>query len=324
MPPSIAVDPAPPVAAPRLDHVAAVRLIGNTPLVPLRRTAEVLGLPASVELWLKAEWANPGGSVKDRTALAIIRDGLNRGELSDRRGLLDATSGNTGIAYAMLGAALRLPIHLVVPGSASEERKRLLTAYGAEVTYSDPYDGSDGAIRLARHRQDEHPDRYWYADQYNNPANPWIHRTTTGPEIWHQTAGQVTHLVAGLGTSGTLMGAGAALKARNPAITLVAVEPADAFHGIEGLKHMASAIVPGIYDPTRPDVHEAIETSAAYEYAQRLARTEGLLVGISTGAAVAAAVRLGGRLAERGEVAKMVIVAPDGGDRYLSTALWDG
>lgn len=322
--PSIAVDPAPTIAAPLLDQVAVVRLIGNTPLVPLCRIAEELGFPASVQLWLKAEWSNPGGSVKDRTALAIIRNGLERGELSDRRGLLDATSGNTGIAYAMLGAALGLSIHLVVPGSASDERKRLLAAYGAHVIYSDPYDGSDGAIRVARQLRDEHPERYWYADQYNNPANPWIHRTTTGPEIWQQSGGQITHLVAGLGTSGTLMGAGAALKSRNPAVALVAVEPTDAFHGIEGLKHMASAIVPGIYDPTRPDIHVAIETGVAYECAQRLARTEGLLVGISTGAAFAAAARLGARLVDRGEVANMVIVAPDGGSRYLSTALWGG
>ncbi|MGH2562128.1 MAG: PLP-dependent cysteine synthase family protein, partial [Thermomicrobiales bacterium] len=219
-----------------LDRLAVVAAIGNTPLMRLDRFAADRGLPSSVELWLKAEWGNPGGSVKDRPALAIVRDALRRGRLGDGQVLLDATSGNTGIAYAMLGAALDIPVELVVPGSASDERKRILAAYGATVIISDPYDGSDGAIREAHSRAAMSPDRYYYADQYNNRANPAAHERTTGPELWQQTAGRITHLVAGLGTTGTLIGAGRFLKAKKPSIALAGVQPAESFHGIEGLK----------------------------------------------------------------------------------------
>ena len=327
-------EPAPPVVLPSpIDTVveptapwrelAAVRAIGNTPLLPLRRFAADVGLPSMVDVWLKAEWGNPGGSIKDRPALRIIGDALAAGKLPRGRVLLDATSGNTGIAYALLGAALGIPVELVVPGSASDERKRILVAYGATVHYSDPYDGSNGAIRAARERAANYPERYFYADQYNNPSNLVAHQTTTGPELWTQTDGRVTHLVAGLGTTGTLIGAGRYLKARNPHIRLVAVQPAEAFHGIEGLKHLPTAIVPGIYDSTLPDRQLGVETEEAFAFARRLARVEGLFAGASTGAALAAAVQIGHELAARHEPGRIVAIAPDGGAKYLSTGLWE-
>ena len=321
----IAPDPAwrPPLATVELDRLAVVEMIGNTPLLRLAKLERDLGLPTATELWLKAEWANPGGSIKDRTALAIIRAALADGELGHGRVLLDATSGNTGIAYAMLGAALGVPVELVVPGSASDERKRVLAAYGAEVTYSDPYDGSNGAIRLARRRAAEAPDRYFYADQYSNPANVAAHLTTTGPELWTQSGGRLTHLVAGLGTTGTLMGTGRYLKQRHPGVTLAAVQPAEAFHGIEGLKHLPTAIVPAIYDPTVPDLQLGVRTEEAFDFARRLARVEGLFAGTSTGANLAAAARVAHDRTQRGEAAVIVAVAPDGGGRYLSTGLWE-
>ena len=312
----------PPRSAADLDRLAVVFLIGRTPLVPLRRLAADLGLPETVELWLKAEWVNPGGSIKDRTALSIIRSALAAGELGDGRVLLDSTSGNTGIAYAMLGAALGIPVELVVPGSASQERKRILAAYGARIVYSDPYDGSNGAIRLVRQMAAEEPERYFYADQYNNPANVAAHLTTTGPEVWAQTGGRLTHFVAALGTTGTLMGAGRYLKQRGP-VTLVGVQPAEEFHGIEGLKHLPTAIVPGIYDPELPDIHAGIETEEAFDFSRRLARVEGLFAGSSTGANLAAAARLGHSLAVTDRSAVIVAVGCDGGGRYLTTGLWD-
>jgi cysteine synthase B len=308
----------------RSGEPAVIATIGNTPLLHLRRLADDVGLPATVELWLKAEWTNPGGSIKDRAALAIVRAALAAGDLGRGRTLLDATSGNTGIAYAMLGAAFGFPVELVVPGSASEERRRILAAYGAVVTYSDPYDGSNGAIRLAREMARRAPDRFWYANQYDNPANPAAHATTTGPELWEQSFGRLTHLVAGLGTTGTLIGAGRALKARDHRIGLVGVQPVDAFHGIEGLKHLPSAIVPGIYDPSLPDRQIGVATEEAYEFARRLSRVEGLFAGTSTGAALAAAVRIGRELAAAGQPGMIVTIAPDGGGRYLSTGLWAG
>jgi cysteine synthase B len=306
----------------RLDDVAAVAAIGNTPLLRLRRLPARHGLPETVEVWLKAEWTNPGGSIKDRPALGIVQAALASGELRDGKTLLDATSGNTGIAYAMLGAAIGFPVELVLPGSASDERKRILAAYGARAVFSDPYDGSNGAIRLARERADNAPDRYFYADQYSNPANPAAHAATTGPELWRQTNGRLTHLVAGLGTTGTLMGTGRYLKAKNPAVSLVAVQPAESFHGIEGLKHLPTAIVPAIYDPALPDVQVGIDTDEAYDVARELACAEGLFAGTSTGAALAAALHLGRDLAARREPAVIVAVAPDGGGKYLSTGLW--
>lgn len=305
------------------ERVGVARLVGNTPLVPVRRFATELGFPAAVELWLKAEWMNPGGSIKDRTALAIIDAAMEAGELDTGRTLLDATSGNTGIAYALLGAALGIPVQLVVPGSASRERLQTLAAYGAEIVQSDPYDGSDGAIRLVRDRWQSDPDLYFYADQYNNPANPRAHFTTTGPEIWAQSHGRVTHLVAALGTTGTLVGSGKFLKREQTDITLVGVQPAEAFHGIEGLKHLPTAIILGIYDPSVPNCHIGVDTDEAFEYARRLARSEGLFVGSSTGANLAAAARIGTALAASGQSGVIVAIACDGGSRYLSTGLWD-
>jgi cysteine synthase B len=310
---------------PRLEALAqsaAVRAIGRTPLVRLRSLARRLGLPDTVELHLKTEWVNPGGSIKDRTALSIIRTAIAEGALGAGQRLIDATSGNTGIAYALLGAALEIPVTLVVPESASAERKRTLAVYGAEVVYSDPYEGSDGAIRLVREMVAADRGDYFYADQYNNPANPRAHFTTTGPEIWTQTGGQATHFVAALGTTGTLMGAGRFFRAHGD-VQLVGVQPAEAFHGIEGLKHLPTAIVPGIFDPLLPDRLEGIETEAAFEAARQLARAEGLFAGSSTGANLAAASRLGTELASQGQSARIVVIGCDSGARYLTTGLWD-
>jgi S-sulfo-L-cysteine synthase (O-acetyl-L-serine-dependent) len=305
-----------------LDDIAAVTAIGNTQLLPLRRLAAHVGLPETIELLLKAEWTNPGGSIKDRAALGIVRAAMAAGDLEPGRILLDATSGNTGIAYAMLGAAIGFPVELILSGSATEERKQTLAAYGANVTLSDPYDGSNGAIRAARERARNAEARYFYADQYNNPANPAAHNATTGPEIWSQTAGRVTHLVAGLGTTGTLMGAGRYLKSRNRAVQLIGVQPSESFHGIEGLKHLPTAIVPGIYDPSVPDIQAEVSTEEAFELARTTARVEGLFAGTSTGAALAAAIQVGKTLTARGEPGVLVTVAPDGGSRYLSSGLW--
>ncbi|MGH7644553.1 MAG: PLP-dependent cysteine synthase family protein, partial [Gemmatimonadales bacterium] len=288
-------------------------LVGNTPLIPCPTVRPSDG----PTLLLKAEWLNPGGSVKDRAALCILRDGLARGDLPGKR-LLDASSGNTAIAYALLGAAAGIGVTVCVPGNASAERRALLAAYGAEVRYTDPLEGSDGAIRAARALAAAQPDRYWYADQYNHPANPRAHYLTTGDEIWRQTGGRITHLVAGLGTTGTLMGAGRRLKEWNPRIELVAVQPDSPFHGLEGLKHLATAIVPGIYDPAVPDRHEFVSTEEADEMVRRLVKEAGLFVGWSTGAALAAAERL---LSARPPVRPsdvVVVVAPDSGTRYLS------
>jgi S-sulfo-L-cysteine synthase (O-acetyl-L-serine-dependent) len=304
-----------------LDDAAVVRSIGNTPLVRLRRFERHLGLPESIEIHLKMEWVNPGGSIKDRTALSIMKAALASGDLAPGRTLIDATSGNTGIAYAMLGAALEIPVTLVVPESASDERKRTLAAYGANVVYSDPYEGSDGAIRLVREMVANGSDSYFYADQYNNPANTAAHFTSTGPELLAETSGRLTHFVAALGTTGTLMGAGQYLRGVAP-IQLIGVQPAEAFHGIEGLKHLPTAIVPGIFDPSVPDRIEGIDTDEAFDAARVLARVEGYFAGSSTGANLAAAARLGSELAIDGQSACMVVIGCDGGSRYLSTGLW--
>jgi cysteine synthase B len=304
-----------------LDDAAVVRSIGNTPLVRLQRFERHLGLPESIEIHLKTEWVNPGGSIKDRTALSIIQSALAAGDLGSGRTLVDATSGNTGIAYAMLGAALEIPVTLVVPESASDERKRTLAAYGATVVYSDPYEGSDGAIRLVRELVASGSDQFFYADQYNNPANTAAHFASTGPEVWTQTAGRVTHFVAALGTTGTLMGAGQYLRGL-AAVQLIGVQPAEAFHGIEGLKHLPTAIVPGIFDPSVPDRIEGIDTDEAFDAARALARVEGYFAGSSTGANLAAAARLGSELASEGRSACIVVIGCDGGSRYLTTGLW--
>jgi len=293
-------------------------LVGNTPLIPLP-TLPISPRP-SPSLFLKAEWLNPGGSVKDRAALFILRDGLARGELPAKR-LLDASSGNTAIAYAMLGAAAGIGVTVCVPANASAERRALLEAYGAEVVVTDALEGSDGAIRRARELAAADEARYWYADQYNHPANPRAHFVTTAEEIWRQTEGRVTHFVAGLGTTGTLMGAGRRLKELSPAVQLVGVQPEGPFHGLEGLKHLDTAIVPGIYDPAVPDRHEFVSTEDAEDAVRRLARETGLFVGWSAGAAVVAAERV--RPGD-GPDALVVAIAPDSGHRYLSEGerLW--
>ena len=291
-------------------------LVGNTPLIPLPPST-ALARPLS-SVFLKAEWLNPGGSVKDRAALYILRDGVARGELPAKR-LLDASSGNTAIAYAMLGAAAGIGVTVCVPANASAERKALLETYGAEVIFTDPLDGSDGAIRAARELATARPDQYWYADQYNHPANARAHYLTTGEEIWRHTAGRITHLVAGLGTTGTLMGPGRRLKELEPAIELVAVQPDGPFHGLEGLKHLATAIVPGIYDPTLPNRTEFVATEDAEDAVRRLAKQAGVFVGWSSGAALVAAERvLSDRAPVRASDAVVVVIAPDSGQRYLS------
>jgi len=295
-------------------------LVGNTPLIPLpTSTALARPLPS---VFLKAEWLNPGGSVKDRPALFIMRDGIARGELPRKR-VLDASSGNTAIAYAMLGAAAGIGVTVCVPRNASAERKALLETHGAEVIFTDPLDGSDGAIRAARALAASEPERYWYADQYNHPANVRSHYVTTAEEIWRQTAGRVTHFVAGLGTTGTMMGTGRRLKELNPAVELVAVQPDGPFHGLEGLKHLATAIVPGIYDPALPDRTEFVVTEEAEAAVRRLAKDAGLLVGWSTGAALVAAERVlsdGPSIHIRASDPVVVVIAPDSGTRYLTEA----
>lgn len=290
--------------------------IGNTPLLRLRRVTR--GLPEGVEVCVKAEWFNPGGSVKDRPVLRMIEDAERAGLLTSEKVLLDSTSGNAGIAYAMIGAAKGYRVKLVMPANASEERKRMIRAYGAELVYSDPLEGSDGAILLARHIQEEDPHRYFKPDQYNNPSNWKAHYDTTGPEILAQTEGRITHFVGTLGTTGTVVGVGRRLREFNPDIQIIAVEPDSPLHGIEGLKHIASSIRPGIYDPSVHHRKLGVSTEAAYAMARRLAREEGMFVGASTGAAVWAALKVAREIHE----GVVVALAPDGGDRYLSTALW--
>lgn len=290
--------------------------VGNTPLLPLRRLEQ---LPEGVQLYAKAEWFNPGGSVKDRPALNILRTALAEGRLAAGRRLLDSTSGNMGIAYATFGAAMGVPVTLAVPGNASAERLAILRALGAEVVLTDPLEGSDGAIRVARRMAAERPELYFYADQYDNPANWQAHFLTTGPEILQQTGGRVSHFVAGLGTSGTLVGVARALKQFDPRIRALAVQPDSAFHGLEGLKHMPSAIRPGIFDASLADRTLEVSTEEAYAMVLRLARREGLFVGVSSGAAAAAALAVA-RSLRRGVV---VTVFPDAGYKYLSERFWE-
>lgn len=296
----------------RIDIPPLIARIGNTPLVPLKTPNP------SVQILGKAEWFNPGGSVKDRAALAIFQAAIREGKLTRDKTLIDATSGNTGIAYAMIGAALGYAVTLVMPENVSDERKKIVRAYGAELVMSDPMEGSDGAIVKARELVAKYPEKYFYADQYNNDANWRAHYEHTGIEVWEQTQGQVTHFVVGVGTSGTLMGAGRRLKELNRAIELIEIQPSDELQIIEGLKHMATAIVPGIYNAGLADRKIAIETEEAYHAAHRAAREEGLFVGLSAGAAIAAA----RKIAQEIEAGIVVAILPDGGDRYLSTALW--
>jgi cysteine synthase B len=295
-----------------------LQLVGNTPLVEIHHLRD--DLRPGVRLLAKLEGFNPGGSVKDRPALKMVEDGLQRGLLVPGKTILDSTSGNTGIALAMVGAALGYPVKLVMPSNVSTERKQVIAAFGAEVVFSDPLEGSDGAIRLCRKILAENPERYFKPDQYNNPANSLAHYESTGPEIWRQTEGRVTHLVAGIGTSGTIMGTGRYLKEQNPAVQVVAAEPEDAFHGLEGLKHMASSIVPGIYHEAELDLKLGIGTDDAYNMVYRLGREEGLLVGQSCGAAYVAALEIARGL----RAGTIVVLFPDFGDRYLSTNLWLG
>src|SRR4051812_251638 len=295
--------------------------IGNTPLLRLGRTSAE-ALPAQV--FAKAEWFNPGGSVKDRAAANIVREARRSGRLRDGMRLLDATSGNTGIAYAMIGAAQGFGVTLCMPTNVSVERKRILHAYGAEVVWTDAGEGSDGAIRAARALAAREPERYFYADQYSNDANWRVHYETTAEEIWRQSGGRVTHFVAMLGTSGTFVGTSRRLLELNPKIRCVSLQPDAAFHGIEGAKHMASAIVPPIYDSKLASEDIGVSTEAAHAMVRRLAREEGMLVGISGGAALAGSLEVARRLsrAER-ESACIVTIFPDSGDKYLSESFWE-
>jgi cysteine synthase B len=291
-------------------------LIGNTPLVRLRHFEEGL---RGVELYAKVESQNPAGSVKDRPAARMILDGEKSGALRPGKVILDATSGNTGIAYAMIAAARGYSVKLCLPENVTPERKRILRAYGAELVLTNPLEGSDGAIRMARKLFQEDPERYFYPDQYNNESNWRSHFDTTGPEIIDQTTGRITHFVAGLGTSGTFMGVGRRLRSFNPLIRLVSVQPDSPLHGLEGLKHMESAIVPGIYDPAFADEDIRISTEESYEITRRLAAEEGLLMGISSGANVAAALRV----ARDASDAVIVTIFCDGGEKYLSERFWE-
>lgn len=296
--------------------VNITELVGNTPLLELSNIGrEVPG----VRLLAKAEWYNPGGSVKDRPALWMIRDGERSGKLTPGKVILDATSGNTGIAYAWIGAALGYKVKLCMPANASEERKKILKAYGVEVVLTDAAESSDGAIREARRLYAEDPERYFYPDQYRNPANPRSHYESTAPEIWEQTGGEITHFVAGLGTSGTFGGTARRLRELNPAIKLISFEPDSPFHGLEGMKHMKSSIVPDIYDPTIADENLGASTEEAYGMVKRLAREEGVLVGISSGAAAATALNVAREL----ESGTVVTIFYDGANKYLSEKFWE-
>jgi len=295
-------------AAPTLPSI--LRTIGNTPLVPV----QLEGVPEGVELWAKCEWFNPGGSVKDRTALKLVLEGERTGALQPGRTIIDSSSGNTAVGLALVGRAKGYPVELLMPASVSEDRKRLCRAYGARITLTDAFSGSDGAILQVREKVAAEPEKYFYADQYRNPANPLAHYTTTGPEVWEQTAGRITHFVAGLGTSGTIVGTSRFLHERNPRVRVVAVEPDEPLHGLEGLKHMATAIVPEIYDPSAHDQKVNVSTEDAYVVWRATLRT-GLFVGHSAAAALWAA-REVARTLRTGVV---VVLLPDGGERYLGT-----
>ncbi|MBI5892234.1 MAG: cysteine synthase [Deltaproteobacteria bacterium] len=301
----------------KLPKTSVLELVGNTPLVKINRIAQ--GLSKGVEIYAKIESYNPGGSVKDRAALKMIKDAEEAGRLTKDKIILDSTSGNTGIAYAWIGAVKGYQVELVVPQNVSNERKKILKAFGANTVYSNPMEGSDGAIRLAWKMYVDSPDKYCKLDQYNNPSNPQAHYDTTGVEIIEQTDGRITHLVAGIGTGGTIMGTGRRLKEFNPDIQIIAVEPATALHGLEGLKHMPSSIVPGIYHEDKLDKKISAPTEESYDMAKRLAMEEGLFVGQSSGAAMWGALQAAKELEE----GVIVVIFPDGGDRYLSTVLWE-
>ncbi|CAN5690015.1 cysteine synthase family protein [soil metagenome] len=291
-------------------------LVGNTPLLELPNIGAEF---PDVDIYGKAEWYNPGGSVKDRPALWMIRDGEKSGALTPEKTILDATSGNTGIAYAWIGAALGYKVKLCMPKNASEERKKILRAYGVEFVLTDPGEGSDGAIREARRMYEEDPERYFYPDQYSNPANPLAHYESTAAEIWEQTNGEITHFVSGLGTSGTFVGTARRLRELNPEIKVISFEPDSPFHGLEGMKHMESAIVPSIYDPTIADENRRTATEDAYEMVKRVAREEGFLIGISAGAAIATSLQVAREI----ESGTIVTILCDGADKYLSEQFWE-
>lgn len=293
-------------------------LIGETPLLEIRKLAQ--GLSPGVRIFAKLEGFNPGGSVKDRAALKMIQDGIKSGKLKEGKTIIDSTSGNTGIALAMIGKVLGYPVELVMPSNVSAERKRIIEAFGAKVVFSDPLEGSDGAIRLCRRILAENPEKYFKPDQYSNPMNSQAHYETTGPEIYRQTQGEITHFIAGIGTGGTIMGTGLFLKERNPKIRVIAVEPEDALHGLEGLKHMASSIVPGIYHEEELDEKIPVSTEDAYAMVYRLSQEEGVLVGQSSGAAM----HVTHQVARKLSFGTLVTIFPDFGDKYLTTNLWVG
>jgi len=296
--------------------VSILDLIGRTPLIRLRQIEKAC---PGVEIYAKAEWQNPGGSVKDRAAARMIAEGEQSGALTPDKTILDATSGNTGIAYAMIGAAKGYKVKLCVPENASSERKLILRAFGAELVLTSPLESTDGAIREARRLYSESPNKYFYPDQYNNEGNWRAHFDTTGPEIIEQTAGALTHFVAGLGTSGTFVGTARRLRQFNKTIRLISFQPATAFHGLEGLKHMESAIVPGIYDASIADEDLRVESEDAFDMVRRLAREEGVMAGISSGAAVAAVLQVASKL----KTGIVVTVCPDGAEKYLTEKFWD-
>jgi S-sulfo-L-cysteine synthase (O-acetyl-L-serine-dependent) len=293
--------------------------IGNTPLLPL--DALTRDLP-TIQLLGKAEWYNPGGSIKDRAAASIVTEARRTGKLAPGKILLDSTSGNTGIAYAMLGAALGFPVTLCVPENVSPERKRILQAYGANIIYTDPGEGSDGAIKIARQLATSHSDLYFYADQYSNEANWRAHYQTTANEIWEQTEGRITHFVSMLGTTGTFVGTTRRLKELNPHVRCISLQPDSAFHGIEGAKHLPSAVVPRIYDSSLADENLEISTEDAHAMARRLARENGLLVGVSAAAAVVGSLQVAEGL-KKNQPATIVTILCDSGDKYLSERFWD-
>lgn len=307
---------------PRGETVSSVLdLVGNTPLIRVRGAAG--DLPDFVEVYIKAEWFNPGGSVKDRAARGIVLDAFERGKLGPGKTLLDASSGNTGIAYAMLGAAMGFEVVLCIPENANHERKKTLKAFGAQLIYTDPNDGSDGAILKARELVAASPDRYFYADQYSNDANWQAHYETTGPELVAQTQGRITHFVTGLGTSGTCMGVGRYLRDNAPAARVVSFEPNSPFHGLEGMKHMESAIVPPIYDASVAHENRSVQTERGYEGCRLLARGDGIFLGISAGASAWMALEIAREEAEAGRPAVIVALGCDGGARYLSEHFWE-
>jgi cysteine synthase B len=292
--------------------------IGNTPLLRLGRIGAEF---PDVAILGKAEWFNPGGSVKDRAAYAMIRDGERRGALRPGKIILDATSGNTGIAYAMVASALGYKVKLCLPSSASPERKHILNAYGVDIVYTPGDEATDGAIRRVQAIYAADPEKYFYPDQYGNPANPAAHYATTAPEIWAQTNGEITHFVAGLGTSGTFMGTTRRLREMKPGIRCISMQPDSGFHGLEGLKHMPTAIVPSIYDSTLADQNIEVQTEDAHAMVKRMAREEGLLVGVSAGAAVWTCLQIARRV-PKGERAVIVAILPDSGEKYLSDKFW--